>query len=308
MKTSLLSIALLYTTTVSALMAAPVLLGSHKLVKGLFSEIERPNTKTQAPEAVTNMLKKLVTECSSDVYVLLDIPGLESADMLQSKRDNWPHLVKYLHMSSTVVGLPWVEGVLDLSFMEKYIVKTCKAETIVVPEGAEEVEHYMDIRKRVIRMNMKELPQTQPARDEAIRAADVVLRNILRSLPSPHYTILVTLSQQSTVHPVPEFALTETPAQFEIFNDIVNDPRRATEVERNNYMYQEVEPYWNDNDPTDLYLARKKQDEIHLFDYDLWKDNERLVTAVGLMAVSLFAVKVLGKPLVRLAGALRLRR
>lgn len=304
-----MSIALVYATTCHALMASPFLLGSHKLVKVLFTEIERPNTNTQTPEQVTNLVKKEVTECSSDVYVLMDIPGLESGDMLLSKEDNWPHLVKYLHMSSTVVGLPWVEGTLDLNFLEKYIVKTCKAETIVVPEGAEEIEHYKDTRKRVMKMNMKGLPRQQPERDEAIRAADIVLRNILRSLPSPHYTIIVTSSVQSTVHPIPEFALREMPAHFEIFNDIVNDPRRDKEVERNNYMYKEVEPYWNENyDPTELYLARKKQDEIHLFDYELWKENERLVTAVGLMAVSLFVVKVLGKPLLRLASVLRLRR
>lgn len=305
---NLLLCLLLLVTTAHALMAAPVLLGSHKLVKGLFEEIERPNTKTQQPERVTNMLKKLVTECNSDAYVLVNIPGLELGDMTRMKEGNWPNLVKYLHMSSTVVGLPWMEGTLDFAFMEKYIIRTCKAEAIHVHKSDSEFEQYRDVRKRVIRMDLKALPPDQPERDTAIRAADELLRKLLRKLPSPHYTIVMTLSEVSAVHPIPEFALTQQPDHFEIFNDIVNDPRREKEVERNNYMYQEAEPYWNEGmDPTELYIARKKNDEIHLFDYNLWKENEQLVTAVALITASLFMVKILGKPLVRLAGKIRSR-
>lgn len=290
-------------------MAAPVLLGSHRLVKGLFSEIDRPNTKTQLPENVTNMLKKLVTECSSDVYVLVDVPGLEASDMARNKQGNWPNIVKYLHMSSTVVGLPWMEGSIDLSFLEKYIVRTCKAETIVVHESELEVEQYRDIRKRVIKMDLKELPSSQPERDQAIRGVDDLIRKVLRKLPSPHYTILVTLSQQAGVHPIPEFALEEMPDAFEIFNDIINDPRREEELERNNYLYQDAEPYWNENmDPHLVYVSRKKQDEIHFFDFELWEKNEHLVLLVAAMVVTLLVVKVLGKPLVRFARLVRIRR
>lgn len=309
MRISGLAAALLFTAYVYALMAAPILLASHKLLKGLFLEIDSPNTKTQTTENVTNMLKKHITECSSDVYVLVDIPGLESADMIKSKENNWPNLVKYLHMSSTVVGLPWMEGTLDLPFLEKYIVRTCKAETIEVHESDLEVEQYRDIRKRVIKMDLKAIPENQPDRDDAIRVADELLRKVLRKLPSPHYTILVTLSQRSTVHPVPDFALTELPDKFEIFNDIVNDPRRENEVERNNYMYLEVEPYWNeDMDPTTLYVERKKNDEVHFFDYQLWEENEHLIILVAIMMLTLFVVKILRIPLLRLISILRLRR
>lgn len=290
-------------------MAAPVLLGSHKLVRGLKLEIQQPNTKTQNPESVTNMLKKLVTECSSDVYVLIDLPGLESADLTLSKEANWPNLVRYLHMSSSVVGLPWVEGALDLAFLEKYTVRTCKAEMVVVHENEDELEQYRDTRKRVIKMDLNELPAGQPARDQAIRETDDLIRKILRKIPSPHYTILLTLSKQSTVHPVPEFAIEELPDHFEIFNDIVNDPRRKEELERNNYLYQDVEPYWNENrDPSVVHAQKIKNDEVHLFDYELWEQNEKLVIVVAMMAASLFVVKVLVRPLVRIAKVLRLRR
>lgn len=300
---------LLLAAAANGLMAAPVLLGSHKLVKGLKLEILQPNTRTQTPESVTNMFKKLVTECSSDVYVLVDLPGLDSSDLTVSKEANWPNLVKYLHMSSSVVGLPWVEGPLDLAFLEKYIVRTCKAELVVVHEHEEELQQYRDIRKRVIKMDLKEIPANQPGRDHAIRAADDLMRKILRKIPSPHYTILLTLSKQSTVHPVPEFAMEEMPDHFEIFNDIVNEPRREQEVERNNYLYQNVEPYWNENkDPSVAHAERMKNDEIHLFDYELWEQNEKLVMAVGFMAVLLFVVKVLVRPLVRIARVLRLRK
>lgn len=276
-------------------MAAPFLVASHKLVAGLKSEVLQPNTKTQDPANVTNMLKKLVSECSSDVYLILNIPGLEAADMLQSREENWPHLVKYLHMASSVVGLPWMEGLLDLHFLEKYITRTCATETInVVLESDDEVVQYLDTRKRIIKVEFNPLPPPGPERQISLRENDDLIRRILRKVPLPHYTIIVTLTVMSPVHPIPQFALEETPEQFELFHSIVNDERREEEVERNNYLYADTEPVWNENmDAHSLYLARKKKDQIHFFNHELWKKNEKLVTTVAVMVASVFLVQTI---------------
>lgn len=288
-----LSFYLLLINTVCALQAAPVLLASHKLVPELKKDIHTPNTKIQLPLDVTHMVKRLATECSSDVYLLVNVPGLTQADLTSFKKDNWPHLQKYLHMSSSVVGLPWVEGNLDYDHLSEYIVRTCKAEAIVVHTDEHEVEHYIDTRKRVIRMELAPIPSLQPSRDEAIRNVDDVIRKILRKLPSPHYTILISSSEPAAVHPIPEIALENMPEHFELFHDIVNDPSRESEKERNNYMYQEVEPIWKEyENPTDLYLARRRQDEVHFFDADLWRKKEKLVMTLALIVASLFVFEI----------------
>lgn len=280
-------------STACALQAVPVLLASHKLVPSLKKDIQTPNTKVQLSLDVTHMVKRLATECSSDVYLLVNAPGLTQADLTSAKKDNWPHLQKYLHMSSSVVGLPWMEGILDYDHLSEYIVRTCKAEAIVVHTDEHEVEHYIDTRKRVIRLELAPIPNLQPSRDESIRNVDDVIRKILRKLPSPHYTILITSSEPGAVHPIPQIALENTPEHFELFHDIVNDPSRALEKERNNYMYQEVEPIWKEyEDPTELYLARRRQDEIHFFDADLWRKKEKLVMTLILIIASLFVFEI----------------
>lgn len=270
---------------VLALRAAPVLVASHKLVRGLKQDIRQPNTQSQDPQQVTNMLKRLVTECSSDVYLLVDVPGLTNNDMLQQKQALWPHLQKYLHLSSSVVGLPWLEGTLDLAYLEQYAVRTCKAESVRAHSSDDEVEQYIDVRKRVILLQTAPLPAERgPERDRAVSDVDDLIRKILRKIPSPHHTIVITSSEVDTVHPLPESEYTELPHFFELFHDIVNDPRRELEQERNAYLYQDVAPFWNEiKDPTQQFLERKRRDEVHLFDKKLWGDNEKLVMTVVLM-------------------------
>lgn len=244
---------------------------------------------------VTNLVKRAVTECLSDVYVLLNVPGLQNSDLLSTKKNEWRHLQNYLQMASSVVGLPWVEGTLDLGFLEEYIVRTCKAESIRAFSSEHGVEQYIDTRKRVIFVEADPLPEIEgPERNAALAQADDLLRKILRKTPLPHYTIVITSSTMSMVHPVPEIAISSMPELFEIFHDVVNDPRREHEQERNSHLYQEVEPFWNNvPDPTELYLQKKKQDEVHLFDNELWQKNEKLVMTVALMVASLAFIQTL---------------
>lgn len=272
-------------------LASPALVLSHKLVPDLALEVEKPYTKHQDPQNVTNMIKKLVTECSSDIYLLVNIPGLTSAEMTGNKEHIWPNVIKYIHMSSSVVGVPWVDGPLDFQFLENYIIKTCKAEAVNVHFDAHEMPKYIDTRKRVVHADLSPLPEDRELRYATIRHIDELIGEILRKAPSPHYTIVILLDVLSPVHPIPQFALDESPERFEIFYDLILS--RKQEVERNNYMYNDVEPYWNHNgDPMKAYLERRKKDEIHFFNYELWQKNEKLISTIALMIATLFVMKI----------------
>lgn len=278
---------------VTAALLVPVVFGSHKLVPGLNDMISKPFTNHQKGEDVTNLIKRVVTECSADIYVLVDIPGLESSDLTDKKQELWPNLVKYLHMLSTVAGYPWVDTELDFAFLEKYITKTCKAETIEIQEAEQEMSKYLDTRKRVVRVDLAPLPYTQPSRDETLRSYDALIRKILGSAPSPHYYIVVSLSTPGVTHHIPDFAIEQQPEHFNIFHSIILDPRRDEEVERNKYLYKDVEPYWNEEkEPMKLYLERRKKDQVHFFDSELWEKHEQLVLTVMLMVASLVVLKV----------------
>ncbi|KAI5960171.1 BIG1 [Candida pseudojiufengensis] len=190
---------------------APLLIASHKLVPDLNTEINDSNLEPHNVTSVTNLLKKLITQCSSDAYLIVDVPNLTYQDLTDSQRDRWQFLLNYLYMSSTIVGLPRVELGLDLDHIEDYIINTCEAETI-----PNELQDYYDTRTRVIRIN-------DPNPDE-------LMRKILRKLPSPHYTIIVTSTTPGFTHPIPESVMERQPEKFEIFHDIVNNPKHNGEI------------------------------------------------------------------------------
>ncbi|KAK6459113.1 uncharacterized protein RJT20DRAFT_124276 [Scheffersomyces xylosifermentans] len=281
-------------THVYAFNSVPVLVASHKLVAGLRSEIKSDNISPHNTTSVTNLIKKLISKCSSDEYIIVNQPGLTLEDLTVKHADNWGFLRKYLTLASTVIGLPFVEEPLDLPFLEKYVIRNCQAEVISVDDDREEeVTPYYDTRTRVIRINLSPLPSPEEGRYEVIREHDELIRKILRKLPSPHYTIILTGDTPSFTEPVPNFVIEENPNNFEIFNDIVNDPARAAEVERND-QFHKVEPHWIDYRHTnERYLRNKQRDEIHLFNNELWVKYEKLVTTITVMVLSLFMMKII---------------
>ena len=271
---------------------APVLIASHRLVPDLTLELQHSNIKPHDANSVTNLIKKLVTQCSSNAYLIVDIPGITYKDLNVARNEYWPYLRNYLYMSSTMVGLPKVENDgLDLNYLEEYIIKTCEAETIVAPNG--EVADYYDVRKRVIRVNFNAIERESQSRGSWLLDCDQKLRKILRMLPSPHYTVILTSSTPGIVHPVPENIIKNQPEKHEIFHDIINNPKHNGGVEKND-RFHKAEPNWNPiRDSNTRYLEKKKKDEIHLFDYDLWVKNEKLITTVFVMILSLFMLKTL---------------
>jgi hypothetical protein len=282
------------TQLVASFSAVPVLVASHRLAKGLKEELN--GSGPQAPELATNLIKRLVTECSSDEYLVINQPGLVLEDMTVNEADNWPFLRRYIAMASSVVGIPWVRGALDLDFIEQYIISTCHAETMnVVHDDDQEVGNYIDTRTRVIKIDLSELPPRSDLelRYSVIREHDELIRKIIRKLPSPHYTIILTSDMPQNVHPIPNMVVESQPDKYQIFHDLVNDPSRELEIERNDRFHQTIEPYWSpDRNTINRYMENKKKDEIHFFDYDLWTRNEKLILTIIVMVLTLFTFQL----------------
>lgn len=285
---------LLFAQLVLCAKVVPVLVALHRVAPGLKSEISPQNSVIHNVTSVTNMIKKLVTKCSSDEYIIINQPGLLFEDISDEHMDNWRFIRRYAMLALTVVGLPRVEEPLDLDFLEQYIIKSCDAEVINVHEDDDDgaVEYY-DTRTRIIRIDLMELPKDEEQRWFMMHEHDELVRSIIRKLPSPHYTLIFTSDTPTNFHPTPPSIIESFPDKFEIFNNIVNDPLRKEEVERNN-NFRKVDPTWIENKNTNLrYLRNKKQHEIHLTDLPLWEKYEKLVATIVLMVASLFAVKTI---------------
>lgn len=269
--------------------AVPLVVASHKLVTGLRNELTGDNSVPYLADEATNMIKKLVTQCSSDEYLLVNQPGLRLNDVTDLERDNWPHLYKYLTLSSSLVGLPWVDGPVDLDYLEQYIIGICRAETINVEHENENEVDYIDSKTRVIRIELSDLPpeSDMDARRLEMRQHDLLLRQILRKLPSPHYTIIFTASDTQHYHPVPKVALEHSPIRFNVFDSITNDPLRREEVERNDRFHRPKPGAPHHRNPIHHHVENMKN-EVHLFSRKTWESSERVIAAVVVMASALF--------------------
>lgn len=140
----------------------PLAVASYSLVKGLKDELPeiKPSTRYTGEE-VTNMLKRLITECSSDGYVLLDMPGLKVSDINDRSLGNWNHLGKYFSMASTVMGLSFIDDVLDLDYLQQYIITTCDAEPLNINADDNTNLNYIDIKTRSIKIKFDQLSDDQ---------------------------------------------------------------------------------------------------------------------------------------------------
>lgn len=283
---------LLFSWLGSCLTAVPLLVASHKLVPGLKQEISDEPFIAHNQTSVTNMVKKLITTCSSDMYLIVNQPGLKYDDMIDLRKEDWRFIYKYTALSSTAIGLPFVAQPLDLDFVEEYITKTCEAETMVVHnQDEDEIQEYFDTRTRVIRIELPELPEDQGERLHQIRTNDELLRKILRKLPSPHYTIILTSDKPESFHPLPQFVYKKSPEKFSIFNLIINDPSRLNEVERNDRFHRPEPDLITNKHSNHRFIENKKKDEIHFFDYELWTQNEKLIMTIFIMFLTIFMKK-----------------
>lgn len=292
---SIVVIGLIFFDIVLARKSVPVVIASHKLVRGCKQELSHLNSAPHGSSEVTNLIKRVVTDCSSDAYILVDIPGLRAEDMNMEREDSWQSLRRYLAMASTAIGLPWVTHTIDLVYIEKYVMKTCAAEPMVVFEDDEGTEDYIDTTKRVIRLALSPLPalEDEEERDLKIRKYDDLIHKVIRKLPTPHYTIIVTSSTPESVYPLPEAVISSDPDRFDIFNDIINDPSRAKEIERNNQFLHERPTSSPPRHTNIRYLRNRKNAQVHLFDADLWERNKKLVATLVAMIFSLLSLQLI---------------
>ncbi|KAG7196206.1 Protein big1 [Scheffersomyces spartinae] len=251
-------------------------------------------------EKATNMIKRAITACSLDAYVIANVPGLTYEDMTPGHYDDWMAVRRYLYLLLTLVSVSRMVEAVDLKYLSNYIVMTCDAELASYDEidansffDNRQQGGHLDTRKRVISVDFSPMDDEDlNRRREQIRYIDLVIRKIIRQLPLPHYMLIITGDTTGFTHPHPDIMMQENPEQFEIFNDLVNDPERDTEKERNQYQYRPVAPQWNDLKPSDSRVQRNRlKDEIHIFEFKAWEERAGLLFLVLLAALAMGALK-----------------
>ncbi|KAG7877668.1 hypothetical protein KL906_004703 [Ogataea polymorpha] len=258
MRTSVVIVQLVWAALCLAKNTFPALIASSKLIPGLRPALPHSEQLPFDLGEATSTIYRVLEQCTSDAYILINMPGLRVDDFHHFER--FRHLREQLSRASTVVAFPNVlvdDDKLAMDDFVRFLRIHCNTLTYdVVQEDAAEVPKYLDTRARTINVQLGGLSDemSQAERLEKLDQYNELLREIMRKLPTPRYTLLLSTNtttpyeekEYKLIHPedVPEDPkdltvrdrrLAKTALNM-IFPDItVFDKTRYLEIERNNH-------------------------------------------------------------------------
>ncbi|GAV51717.1 hypothetical protein ZYGR_0AF01880 [Zygosaccharomyces rouxii] len=225
-------------------------------------------------------VRELIEDCQPGAFIFINQPGLRKDDLIEYEEE-FVNLEKYLRGSSTAVAFEQVELMPQDTFSQltEYVQELCRIDKLLYVEGEniESFQPYIDIEKRVIRIDYPPLPEDPESRRKEIFKHDSNLRKILAQVPSPDHRVIYTSLD-------PDTDVLESKGR--IFPHIFQDKDREVPIERNNH-HLNIPPLFNDYKPK---WAGMTGEYLSLFDADFIQENKQLLVAI---ATSLFGFLIL---------------
>ncbi|GME76412.1 unnamed protein product [Ambrosiozyma monospora] len=228
--TKVLFIASTLSQLVYCINSSPAILYNHQLVPGLKKSLihseQLPFSKEEAHQIITSTFE----QCLSDVYVIVNIPGLRLDDFHHFQ--SFPFLRESMTKASTLVSMPNIlfedDEHLELDDYVKTLRIHCK---VLVKEvnndDPAESGHYTDTRARLFKLNLIGLHSfmTEDQRIDKLLEYDELLKEVLRKTPSPNNAVLFTTTTTTEVSNLDEL---NDPNNIIHSNQIPNDPKQIT--------------------------------------------------------------------------------
>lgn len=225
-------------------------------------------------------VREFTEDCQFNALIFINQPGLRKDDLIEYEEE-FINLEKYLKGSSTAVAFEQVELMPYDTFSQltEYAQELCRIDKILYVEGdnLESFQHYIDIEKRIIRIEYPPLPEDPEFRRKAIFTFDSNLRKILAQVPSPAHRVIYTSLD-------PDTDVLESNGR--IFPHILQDKDREAPIERNNH-HLNIPPPFNDYRPK---WAGMTGEYLSIFDTEFIQENKQLLIAI---ATSLFGFLIL---------------
>lgn len=173
--------------------------------------------------------------------------------------------------SSTAVSFEQVELLPQDTFTQltEYVQEQCKIDKVLYVEGdnVDSFQTYIDIEKRIIRIEYPPLPEDPEYRRNAIFTFDSNLRKILAQVPSPDYKVIYTSLD-------PDTDVLESKGT--IFPHIFQDEDRKDPIERNKRQLNPPPPF-NAYKPK---WAGMTGEYLSIFDAEFIQENRQLLLAI----------------------------
>lgn len=270
----------IYAQTYLLFNGVPLLISSYVYVQKFEEEFKSSNLHPHKLESAEELIKKLSDQCSSDSYIIIDQKGLEVGDLNFYKRSLWKNLRTILTMSSTIIGLPWVEKTINLNQTVDYILKKCDAE-LIIPNKNYGIKNYIDTKKKIIKIEFEKLPTDKKERDQNLKKLDEILYNIFRKLPTPKISIIMTSSMLTSSHSIPVNRVKEMPNRYEIFNDILNHHNRIKIAKNEHDFFPSNKTEWTGvKDTFQRHTRIRKNSRVSLFNLKLLNENKKTVIII----------------------------
>ncbi|CUS21786.1 LAQU0S04e00760g1_1 [Lachancea quebecensis] len=283
---------------VSCLSAAqdgvPAILCSYKLSPGLVQLGAALNgSNALSKSEFSELAKTMISRRRSDAYVLVDIPGLAISDF-SIYEEEMESIRFFVESSSTALSFREVNLADSKTDVFEELANFTKEEwdidsqVVIRGETEKDFVPYIDSNPRIIRINFQPLPEegtsnNNRSRQDAIEAYDSFLKKVLRQLPSPEQTIVLTSLQKSSPQGVGGSEL------YDIFPDLFQDPQKLAEVEVNDKILHN-KPRFNKFKPK---KSSSSEELPSIFEPEFVKKNSGLVILIVVSIVSFFILQTM---------------
>lgn len=234
----------------------------------------------------TEISKELLGKCNSDAYIFVNQPGISKLDFLDHKRE-FNSLQRYIHSSSTALKFEKVEVPQNETFdtLIEYVKDRCKIDKVIKLRGnsSENFDPYIDVERRVIRIDYPILPKAKEMRRKAINDYDKFLRMILAQIPSPAQTVIFTSLEPGKV------SRHEAVTPIQIFPELFLEPSRKLELEKNDHNMN-IPPTFNEHRTK---YSQMSSDYVSIFDSKFISDNYDLIRLIITALIGFLILQVL---------------
>ncbi|KAK9240408.1 BIG/ATPase V1 complex, subunit S1 [Lipomyces kononenkoae] len=169
---------------------SPLMLLSSKRVPVIHDHLS--SAAITSSEHFHDLARKLVSEFQASTYVVVSQPGLHASDFSAATADaTTPHLRKLYKQAETSYAVRNAHGAFDMDGLEKHIVDTWGADTIVIDAASDAFSIPSSEKPKLVRVDFPVLP-VDYTRSSALADNDAFLYSIMSLLPSEDFAVIYT--------------------------------------------------------------------------------------------------------------------
>ncbi|KAF3218997.1 hypothetical protein TWF679_000408 [Orbilia oligospora] len=139
-------------------------------------------------EQFLDAVKKTVSQCTSDAYILVLQPGIHESDFRDPK--SAPQIRKFTE-TNRFLGVMDAVGTVDLNIIEDYVKSRCQAHSVTVDASTSSFNSFDEnATAQVIKLDFPVLPLHGEARKNGHSQNDNFLSALISMIPSARYTVV----------------------------------------------------------------------------------------------------------------------